>query len=118
MTQMSVADVLDKAADILDRDGWCTGTLGSDRGPKCALGAMVKAVGGSLGTAIPALYGAQGLAFHQAETVARRSLRVQRIGDWNDIAASVADVTSALRAISVMERAKEAPAEARAAETV
>jgi hypothetical protein len=39
-----VADLLDGAADIIERDGWCQGAFESN-GAVCALGALNKAAG-------------------------------------------------------------------------
>jgi hypothetical protein len=38
-----VADVLDGAADIIERDGWCQGALERD-GAVCAIGALTMAM--------------------------------------------------------------------------
>lgn len=39
-TQPSVAEVLDLAADKIERDGWCKGEFGTGDGPCCMVGAL------------------------------------------------------------------------------
>lgn len=46
ITPTVIADVLDLAAETLDKRGWCRGFLGCWGGPLCARGAIFDALGG------------------------------------------------------------------------
>lgn len=43
---MNVDETLDKAADLIERDGWCQGVLRTATGEHCALGAIVETIAG------------------------------------------------------------------------
>lgn len=44
MEPMKTSEVLDRAADLLERDGWCQGALHDSAGRMCAVGALRRAI--------------------------------------------------------------------------
>ena len=84
-------EILNRAADILEQDGWCQGTLHRDTA-SCAVGAMVLAARRSLN-------GPFQLATHQLERHLGRSGHVISIPDWNNAPERTqAEVIATLRA--------------------
>jgi hypothetical protein len=96
------ADLLDGAADILERDGWCQGVYASDPvdGPCCALGAIRRA---ATGTAFPAWNDDWDAITHAGRALASMTGFVPT---WNDThGRQAAEVTAALRAAAEKARA-------------
>lgn len=48
-TNIKAAELLEAAADLLDKEGWCRDTVLDDRGHRCALGALANVRRPSLG---------------------------------------------------------------------
>lgn len=75
---LTAPEVLLKAADILERDGWCKYSLNDAQGRHCVAGAILIAVAGSPGS-------------HALPKEARRLLQQQlpfwtpTIESWNDL---------------------------------
>jgi hypothetical protein len=96
------ADLLDKAADIIERDGWCQGKYASDpeTGPCCALGAIRRA---ATGTAFPACDDDWDAITNAGRALARLTGFVP---GWNDTQGRQAvEVTAALHAAAEKARA-------------
>lgn len=108
---MTPAAILDRAADVLDTDGWIQGTdcqfypviIGRvihHRARYCVLGAIRKAGGGTTSVEVQRAVDALG------------DFLGQLIVPWNDSLPrnGVGTVTAALRACAAVERARTAPA--------
>lgn len=91
------ADVLERAADLLEEFGWCQGYMGSKRdGQFCSLGALIEAtndLGGDFGAVRRAL------GYEDAGSMGRHIAR------WNDDAGRTkAEVVAKLREAAARAR--------------
>ena len=80
---MNEHEVLVKARNLLDRDGWTQGRFGDVGGPYCARGALVVAAGAPRPATVPPSRhcGALNSAYHLLQLI----VGVETIGaDWND----------------------------------
>jgi hypothetical protein len=99
----TVADLLDRAADLLERDGWCQGSLDNADGQRCVMGAV---------------YAARDDLVWSNDLASERSLSVTHqatdalfdaigwnIPEWNDSEqTSFEDVLSLLRGVAAEQR--------------
>jgi len=133
---MDVATLLEKAADVLDRDGWCRRYMHGLNGGHCARGAMAVVLGFDASVfynKYSAVALMQGVA--PAEDALLRHLGLERgspvinrvplwndntVPWWNDwVAKDHGEVTSAMRACAAVLRAQQAtPAVQATPETV
>lgn len=105
---MSPDEVLDRAADIIDRDGWTQYCFLFGRSV-CAVGAMRLAIG------LPAIPQCEGVLpqdvaeFGQARAELRQATGYTDITKWNDAQGRTKDeVTATMRATAATLRAQEA----------
>jgi len=70
-----VADVLNRAADLLESNGWCQFALEDDAGAHCAMGALL-AVDTGAATNV--------LSFSPTGRVAFNAMRGRHIATWNN----------------------------------
>ncbi len=94
----AVADVLNAAADLIERDGWCQGRFigGVDGRERCVSQAIFDATLAGPGTV---------LVFHDARTVFANRIDADTTWAWNDTPGRTrVEVVAALRAA-----AKDAP---------
>ncbi len=84
----AVADVLNGAADLIERDGWMQGGF-TDGTRRCASQAIYDATA----------RGSNLVSFHEARDVFAESVQTELTWGWNDIPGRTkADVVAALRA--------------------
>jgi hypothetical protein len=107
MPTFTAADLLDRAADLLERDGWCQGTSYGPDGGMCLLAALQAA----RADLIWGEGGKRGAGADQAASLYRRAhdAVADAIGgditEWNDgIDTSMADVLDLLRALASERR--------------
>jgi hypothetical protein len=92
MSELSVADTLDRAADVIEERGWCRNAFVDDSGHVCTHQALFLA----------------GEPFETAQAF-RRAIGEASITHWNDqVALDQADVVNHLRKVSEMARAEAA----------
>ena len=92
----AVADVLNGAADLLEREGWWQGDYRGPNGETCVDGALVRAVGQQPGGIME---GDVGLSYLAAVKVLRHHLGREFVSAWNDDPQRTkAEVVAALRA--------------------
>ena len=71
-----------KAADLLERDGWCQGTLMDADGKRCGAGALIGSTNGN--------------DYWDAVNEIRRAVGTHRVSTWNDAPERTADEVIAL----------------------
>lgn len=81
------AELLEKAAEILETDGWCQYSYANSAGEHCALGAMIKASGcehpWQLWGQRPFQEAVEAIAFHHPVS-RRHPVFRDDVADWND----------------------------------
>ncbi len=105
---MTPAEILEKAADVIDKRGHCKGMLVNNKQQVCAVGAMLVALTGSaLGCGIPQIWACAG--GKEACDALETAIGVGDFGFWNDHPnRTAAEVTSTMRATAAVLRAQEA----------
>ena len=99
-TPLCVADVLERAADVIVDNGWCQGTF-HDNGCYCALGAIAQACGIDGWKA----NFAEGMTGRAAQKL-RNTVHSEAIDDWNDAEGRTqSEVVAALRRAATLARA-------------
>jgi hypothetical protein len=113
MSQLTPAEILDRAADVIDERGHCKGTLENSRRAVCANGAILVAYHG-----VPDWPGDLGAPEHNTLLGAIRSLAAAvdasaivlewGVPDWNNAPErTAAEVTSTMRAVALTLRAQQ-----------
>lgn len=98
------ADIIERTADLLERDGWTVGTYMCAHGKRCAEGALIEACK-EFGLVTEGPY-AEWLAFSNR---AARALRVDGgcyLPGWNDDQLRDEDVIAAFRDLAFRERSE------------
>lgn len=93
---MTVSETLERAAEILEHDGWCQGRYVSEDGSRCLMGALWRAA-----------YDGGGAYTLPEEESLRKFLGVgyRRLSQWNDAPGRTAkEVVAALRACARKEK--------------
>lgn len=112
---MKTSEILTKAADIIEAQGWVKGEQGTvvGEGPKCLMGAVAQAAGM---TTFPAAwrdqehYSYTGLYDHPAGKALVEHMGVadsDHLWKFNDAAEGVNDVLEVLRAAALVEAGRE-----------
>ena len=105
---MNAADVLDKAADVIERDGWCRHEYHDPEGRHCTVGAIEAAV-------IQEGHFPISETIDEAEDSLDRWLG-QSVAAWNDdIARDVREVITSLRECAASLRSQDQPVSAASA---
>lgn len=91
----AVADVLNKAADLIERDGWCQKHFRGENGEHCLTDALMRAAGCFPGDS----FGTKAVSYGKAYDVLTRRVRRKNLVFWNDKPGRTKDeVVVALRA--------------------
>jgi copper chaperone CopZ len=105
MTDQTVAETLNRAADLIEAEGWRQHGLGRPGGPHCAIGAIRRVDG------IPEVevFPSKGThTYEAAEVLLAHTGFVTDVADWNDAPErTAAQVVEVLRAAAVIAAAKE-----------
>lgn len=89
------ADLLDAAADRLERTGWRQHGMGGEQGPNCAAGALAEETHG------------KGAAYVEALEALGEGIAEGWVTDWNDDPSQTAEgVVAKLRGTARIERSK------------